>query len=250
MRKLGFTLAEVLITLGIIGVIATLTMPTLMSNTAEREYSTALKKAVSALTEAIQMNVALENTSFDELYDQGGGPGVDSEGNATASTEVNSLEAFLLNRMQTERYVAIDGACDSTGKGAGCVGYSQKTKALGDSVMFFRDGSAIIFKKSDTIDTNKCIDNSGEEVQCFQVVYDVNGVKKPNITANCSGDKKKESDPEVGKHISSVDGDGNPVQAIICNKDNFIARDQYPLALYGLGAHPNSPAAQYMWERK
>ena len=65
MRKLGFTLAEVLITLGIIGVIATLTMPTLMSNTAEREYSTALKKAVSALTEAIQMNVALENTSFD-----------------------------------------------------------------------------------------------------------------------------------------------------------------------------------------
>ena len=240
MRKLGFTLAEVLITLGIIGVIASLTLPSLMTNTAEREYATAWKKAISSLTEAVQMNMAMDNISFDDLLDD----------SAVGVKDNNSLYALLCNRMQTERYVAIDSACDSTGKGAGCVGYSAKTKALGDSVMFFRDGSAIIFKKGDTIDTNKCIDNGGEEVQCFHVVYDVNDVKKPNITANCSGDKKKESDPEVGKHISSVDGDGNPVQAITCNKDNFIARDQYPLALYGLGAHPNSPAAQYMWERK
>ena len=92
MRKLGFTLAEVLITLGIIGVIATLTLPTLMSNTAEREYSTAIKKAISSLTESVQMQVALENVSFDEMIDSG----VDSKDN-------NSLYAFLCRRMQTEK---------------------------------------------------------------------------------------------------------------------------------------------------
>ena len=70
MRKLGFTLAEVLITLGIIGVIASLTLPSLMTNTAEREYATAWKKAISSLTEAVQMNMAMDNISFDDLIDE------------------------------------------------------------------------------------------------------------------------------------------------------------------------------------
>ena len=37
MKKLGFTLAEVLITLVIIGVIAAMTVPTLMNNTQGQE---------------------------------------------------------------------------------------------------------------------------------------------------------------------------------------------------------------------
>ncbi len=45
MRKLGFTLAEVLITLGIIGVIATLILPTLMS---KKESILPLLKKLSA----------------------------------------------------------------------------------------------------------------------------------------------------------------------------------------------------------
>ena len=44
MKKNGFTLAEVLITLAIIGVVATLTLPALMTNTAEQQAKTALKK--------------------------------------------------------------------------------------------------------------------------------------------------------------------------------------------------------------
>lgn len=36
---LGFTLAEVLITIGIIGVVAALTMPTLIANSRKTEYS-------------------------------------------------------------------------------------------------------------------------------------------------------------------------------------------------------------------
>ena len=246
MRKLGFTLAEVLITLGIIGVIATLTMPTLMSNTAEREYSTALKKAISALTEAIQMNVALENTSFDELYDASD---IGGTAKADLDTEANSLSAFLLNRMQTERFVAIDDACDSSGNGAGCLNYSGKH--VGDSAMFFRDGSAIIFLSTDTIDSATCPEYDG--VQCIKVIYDVNGTKKPNLVANCLGDKGKGSDFQVDfTNVEEPEGGGDPVltPATGCNKDNFIARDQYPIALFGMGAHPNSPAAQYMWERK
>ena len=58
--KKGFTLAEVLITLAIIGVIAALTIPGVIVNTQQSEYKTGLKKAVSVLNSAIQANIANE----------------------------------------------------------------------------------------------------------------------------------------------------------------------------------------------
>src|SRR5574344_966823 len=51
-RKNAFTLAEVLITLGIIGVVAALTIPTLMQKTEERETVSKLKKVYSTLQNA------------------------------------------------------------------------------------------------------------------------------------------------------------------------------------------------------
>ena len=46
-KILAFTLAEVLITLGIIGIIAAMTIPTLMSKIQERRYTTQYKKIFS-----------------------------------------------------------------------------------------------------------------------------------------------------------------------------------------------------------
>src|SRR5574344_1973996 len=51
-KFLAFTLAEVLITLGIIGVVAALTIPTLMQKTQERESISKLKKVFSVLQNA------------------------------------------------------------------------------------------------------------------------------------------------------------------------------------------------------
>ena len=57
MFKKAFTLAEVLITLMIIGIVAALTIPSVISNYQQQEFKTGLKKAVSVLNEAIQMNI-------------------------------------------------------------------------------------------------------------------------------------------------------------------------------------------------
>ena len=43
--KKGFTLAEVLITLGIIGVVAAMTLPTVINNVQEKQFHSKFKKA-------------------------------------------------------------------------------------------------------------------------------------------------------------------------------------------------------------
>lgn len=50
---LGFTLAEVLITLGIIGVVAAMTMPVLIQNNRNKELHTGLKTAYSLISQAL-----------------------------------------------------------------------------------------------------------------------------------------------------------------------------------------------------
>lgn len=49
----AFTLAEVLITLGIIGIVAAMTIPTLQANNNKQEYVTRLKKAYTIFNQAV-----------------------------------------------------------------------------------------------------------------------------------------------------------------------------------------------------
>ena len=62
-RLSGFTLAEVLITLAIIGVVAALSIPAVISNSQQQEFKTGLRKAVAVLNSAITMNMALDGES-------------------------------------------------------------------------------------------------------------------------------------------------------------------------------------------
>ena len=62
-RLRGFTLAEVLITLAIIGVVAAIAIPSVISNIQQQEFKTGLRKAVSVLNSAITMNMAIDGES-------------------------------------------------------------------------------------------------------------------------------------------------------------------------------------------
>lgn len=55
-RKTAFTLAEVLITLGIIGVVASLTMPALIQNYQKIQTVSQLKKAYSEISQAVKLS--------------------------------------------------------------------------------------------------------------------------------------------------------------------------------------------------
>lgn len=53
----GFTLAEALIVLTVVGIVACLSLPSVISNTQQLEYKTGLRKAVSVLNQAIALNI-------------------------------------------------------------------------------------------------------------------------------------------------------------------------------------------------
>lgn len=67
--KKGFTLAEVLITLVIIGVIAAITIPSLINKTNEQETVTAVKKAYSVLNQGLN-KAKIENGEIDTWVDE------------------------------------------------------------------------------------------------------------------------------------------------------------------------------------
>ena len=72
-KKFAFTLAEVLITLGIIGVVAAMTLPTLLSNYRKNVAVTQLKKAYSEISQAMQLAESehgfMEDWHFENIED-------------------------------------------------------------------------------------------------------------------------------------------------------------------------------------
>ena len=66
-HKQAFTLAEVLITLGIIGVVAAMTMPTLIQKHQKKVTVTKLKKAYTTLAQVIQKSYADNGSALDYL---------------------------------------------------------------------------------------------------------------------------------------------------------------------------------------
>lgn len=65
--KAGFTLAEVLTTLMVIGVVAAMTIPTLINSTSDAQYKAAYKKAMSVLGQGAQLLIAKDEEC--EVYD-------------------------------------------------------------------------------------------------------------------------------------------------------------------------------------
>ena len=96
-KRFGFTLAEVLITLGIIGVVAAMTIPTLISNTNGAQFKTGFKKALSTLNQAAIMNLAMEDYDFSSLAKS---DTVDKQG------EARTMGYILQNRTQSSKDTA------------------------------------------------------------------------------------------------------------------------------------------------
>ena len=154
----AFTLAEVLITLGIIGVVAAMTMPTLMNSTNGAQYKAAYKKALSAISQGVTLNVALDGDSFAEA----------------------GAETILPSRMNI-----VKTTTDGLGYSISSTDANLKNATSGNTTLFFNDGTVFQFITGKTECTMTSTDSS-KNTGC-KGFLDVNGAKGPNKEVKCDG---------------------------------------------------------------
>lgn len=224
MKKNGFTLAEVLITLAIIGVVATMTLPALMTNTGEQQAKTALRKAINTLTEAAQMSKAVDGFNYDDIVDTTTAINADTDDNEKAS-----IIALLRARTAVD-YTRVNDTIDCASNECGANYY--------DTTVFFRDGSALLFKKAPGADKTVMNDNM---TNGFIVVLDTNGTKAPNALSNCAGTKNGAIEEQTD---ALTIGDW----AASCkDKKNRVINDRFLIRLRGSVAQPEGLAANWAY---
>lgn len=154
----GFTLAEVLITLGIIGIVAEITIPTLMQNVQDQQFKAAWKKGYSVIAQATE-NIKMDN----------GGMMI---GTITGADQMKELYKQYLHK--TQDCNSSDSSCVYTQRALNATAYSSVQRAI----LYLNDGSMFIFNYGDT-NCNTKIGSSGIPC-CGSIVVDVNGQKSPN----------------------------------------------------------------------
>ncbi|MDR1327319.1 MAG: type II secretion system GspH family protein, partial [Heliobacteriaceae bacterium] len=110
----GFTLAEVLITLGIIGVVAALVMPGLINDYKKKFYVTSFKKTYSKLQQALQMYKYENDGTLDSIDSQVSAGNFVKDYFKTAKTCVNTTKncfadryTYIKNSSSTSSYVQV-----------------------------------------------------------------------------------------------------------------------------------------------
>lgn len=166
--KYGFTLGEALITLVIIGVIAALTIPAVLLNTEQNEYKSALRKALSALNQVIELNIALD----------GFGP-IEATSMVTPTAE-DTLFMLFKNRMNiitTSTNYTKGGTSNYAFFTADGMRYEFPTtpSLKGRTDVTFSNGNANCASNSDVED-----DSGQKGYRPCLIIVDVNGDKKPN----------------------------------------------------------------------
>lgn len=184
----GFTLAEVLITLGIIGVVAAMTLPSLIANYNKQVYVTQLKKSISVIEQGLKLAIAndsvdsLENT---QLFQSISGT------TCTASNGMNSTGCvqFLQNFKKYFQVTSIVNNSDYK------FSYIRKGSTpmfpggrSGGAMIYLSDGMSIQnwnLRKTEETPTYNCniIKQAGGNMcrVIGNIDIDVNGKKKPNV---------------------------------------------------------------------
>ena len=172
-NKSAFTLAEVLITLGIIGVVAAMTMPTLMNSTQGAQYKAAYKKGLSALSQAVTLNVALDDYNFAQA----------TNGTNPTAAGAASIYNIFKNRMNVVKTTA--GTTGYTITADGTTGFTNgKINEGSNYVLFFNDGIVFSFPQGAENCTNDATVGDVNLTNCKGFI-DVNGEKNPNRVVKC-----------------------------------------------------------------
>ena len=161
----AFTLAEVLITLVVIGVIAAITISAIINQTYKQEFVSKLKKAYSAISLATNLIIAEE--------------GLPESGWALTDGIYQLYKVKLVNAKECGYNTGCFEQHNTTGTGYKHLrGYDSDTtnyNTLYKNKLILADGVQVMFYPGSSCDNNWINDTF-----CARIMVDINGMKKPN----------------------------------------------------------------------
>jgi len=179
----GFTLAEVLITLGIIGVVAALTIPILMANYQKVQEVAGLKKAYAEITEALRL-MANDHGCSDDLRCTNlftGYSSIKGASNVLGGEMVKYLKVSKnCGQDQSAKCFSDDYSQNYDGSG---YRYNFNTGNTANYNFITADGFSIALQdNNDNCSYNWANGETNYNISkvCGQVEIDVNGPKGPN----------------------------------------------------------------------
>ena len=252
-KRFGFTLAEVLITLGIIGVVAAMTIPTLIANTNSAKFRSQFKKTLSTLNQAGLMAQA----QYD--FDYAGTDtacGADKAGATQNPENVMSFCSLLNGTLTGHTYVGKPSKLKRANSGSTSADKSTTysinkattgftyTLAAGshDEMIAYQlaDGSIVAFPAAAT----GCTLELGQQVTsttlgkaplsgCIGFI-DVNGTTLPNKEVTCG--------------TAAAKGDATTKVETPCTVKNDAKHmtDVFPVVFHDATVEPASDAAKYV----
>jgi len=165
--KSAFTLSEVLITLVIIGIVAALTIPTVIQNTQKKQFVSAYKKTYVTLSSATKMIMA-----------EHGSP----KGDGGWAVSAENVYALYKKHLSKAKDCGPNSGCFSStygnvNSGSRWLNWDNETSK---SRMVLADGVQVMFSGvSNACDKNDR-DYNGSMNVCERIFVDLNGEKGPN----------------------------------------------------------------------
>ena len=264
-KRFGFTLAEVLITLGIIGVVAAMTIPTLIANTNGAKFRSQFKKSISTLNQAGLMAQAQYDFDYAGASSKCGdtltsGHTAESQhpdsdmtmcailnGTLTGQTYLGAVSTIKRNNNGSSLAYSI------VNKGKGVIpdaytGYLAYALADGSIVAFDPNAQACelpigtqltakVLAKANPAGADDAAKKGGALGNCMGFI-DVNGATLPNKEVTCSD--KGSGATAAGSASLNVD------KPCTVKNDAAHMTDVFPIVFHDATVEPASDAAKYI----
>ena len=197
LKKYAFTLAEVLITLGIIGVVAALTLPSLIADYQEKVLVSQAKKSYSIIMNAINLYLA-DNVSSGDYRGLFVPNKSDDEIMAEFSKYFNVIKFYKSSEIVANndvRYPVKLTKAENNGQGKNQIDYAALSSAIvlndGSIISLHREAAnqecSYVYTTCDKdadgnfiMNGDECQKSEHTGLRCGQIRIDINGKKSPN----------------------------------------------------------------------
>ena len=192
MKSRAFTLAEIMITIGIVGVVAAITIPTLIQNSNSKKFSTLFKKELSTLNQAAISAQAQYDMDYGSItYDSD----PSTCGSDKFSDSQSTMCALFNSTLSAKNYMGVYGEVNGSifnskyqftkkTDGFDPTNFLLYTLADGSIVGFNPNAKRCSLESGQTINKSILTDENGLK-NCIGFI-DVNGVSLPNKEVTCA----------------------------------------------------------------